>query len=52
MMREIAAVYKLTETEGLKMIEGQLKKNAKRAPKAETAGAEADADDTDIEEAA
>jgi len=50
MMREIAAVHKLTETEALKMIDGQLKKNAKRAPKSETAGAEAE--DADIEEAA
>jgi CarD family transcriptional regulator len=52
MMREIAAVHKVTETEALKMIDGQLKKNAKRAPKAETPGAEAEAEDADIEEAA
>jgi len=34
------------------MIEVQLKKNAKRAPKSETAGADADAEEADIEEAA
>jgi CarD family transcriptional regulator len=50
MMREIAAVHKLTETETLKLIETQLKKNAKRAPKAETAAAEGE--DADVEEAA
>ena len=50
MMREIAAVHKLTETEALKMIETQLKKNAKRTPKADATGAEAE--DADIEEAA
>ena len=48
MMREIAAVHKLTDTEALKMIDAQLKKNAKRAPKAETA----EGDDADVEEAA
>ena len=49
MMREIAAVHKLSETEALKLIETQLKKNAKRAAaKAETA----EGDDADIEEAA
>jgi len=52
MMREIAAVHKLTETEALKMIEGQLKKNVKRAPKTDAAGGEAEAEDADIEEAA
>ena len=35
MMREIAAVHRLTETEALKMIETQLKKNVKRTPKAD-----------------
>jgi CarD family transcriptional regulator len=50
MMREIAAVHKLTETEALKMIEGQLKKNVKRPAKSETGGAEAE--EADIEEAA
>ena len=34
MMREIAAVHKLSETEALKVIETQLKKNAKRARQA------------------
>ncbi len=48
MMREIAAVHKLSDTEALKMIETQLKKNQKRAPKAETAEGE----DPEIEEAA
>jgi CarD family transcriptional regulator len=50
MMREIAAVYRLTETEALKMIETQLRKNVKRAPKGE--GAEGEAEEADIEEAA
>ena len=35
MMREIAAVQKLSETEALKVIEAQLKKNAKRGAKGE-----------------
>jgi CarD family transcriptional regulator len=48
MMREIAAVQKLSETEALKVIEVQLKKNQKRAAKAETV----EGDETDIEEAA
>jgi CarD family transcriptional regulator len=50
MMREIAAVHRLTETEALKMIETQLKKNVKRAPKPEVA--EGEPEETDIEEAA
>ena len=50
MMREIAAVHKLTETEALKMIDGQLKKNVKRAPKSETPGAEGE--EAEIDEAA
>jgi CarD family transcriptional regulator len=50
MMREIAAVHKLTETEALKMIEGQLKKNVKRPAKPEGTGGEAE--EADIEEAA
>jgi CarD family transcriptional regulator len=52
MMREIAAVHKLTETEALKMIETQLKKNIKRAPKAETVEGEVEAEEADVEEAA
>jgi CarD family transcriptional regulator len=47
-MREIAVVNKLSETEALKLIESQLKKNAKRAPKTE--GGEAE--DAEVEEAA
>jgi CarD family transcriptional regulator len=47
MMREIAAVQKLSETEALKVIETQLKKNTKRGAKAD--GAEGD---EGIEEAA
>ena len=50
MMREIAAVHRLTETEALKMIETQLRKNIKRAPKGE--GAEGEAEEPEIEEAA
>jgi len=49
MMREIAAVHKLSETEALKLIETQLKKNVKRAPKGEPGEADEAAD---IEEAA
>jgi CarD family transcriptional regulator len=54
MMREIAAVHRLTETEALKMIETQLKKNVKRAPKADApeGEAEAESEEADIEEAA
>jgi len=52
MMREIAAVHRLTETEALKMIETQLKKNVKRAPKPDAVEGEAEADEADIEEAA
>jgi CarD family transcriptional regulator len=48
MMREIAAVQKLTEPEALKVIEAQLMKNQKRAPKPETAEGE----DPEVEEAA
>ena len=48
MMREIAAVQKLSDTEALKVIETQLKKNAKRAAKVETVEGE----DAEIEEAA
>jgi CarD family transcriptional regulator len=48
MMREIAAVHKLSDTEALKMIETQLKKNQKRAPKADAVEGE----EPEIEEAA
>jgi CarD family transcriptional regulator len=48
MMREIAAVQKLSETEALKVIDTQLKKNQKRGPKAEAG----DGDEAGIEEAA
>jgi len=48
MMREIAVVHKVSETEALKLIDGQLKKNAKRVVKADSLEAE----DADIEEAA
>ena len=48
MMREIAAVQKLTETEALKVIETQLMKNQKRTPKPEAAEGE----EPDVEEAA
>ena len=46
MMREIAAVQKLSETETLKVIETQLKKNVKRGTKADAEGEDA------VEEAA
>jgi len=48
MMREIAAVQKLTENEALKVIEAQLMKNQKRAAKPEAAEGE----ERDVEEAA
>jgi len=48
MMREIAAVQKLSETEALKVIETQLKKNTKRGAKADAA----DGEDVGVEEAA
>jgi CarD family transcriptional regulator len=48
MMREIAAVQKLSETEALKVIDTQLKKNTKRGAK----GDAADGDDVGVEEAA
>jgi CarD family transcriptional regulator len=51
MAREIAAVQKLTDTESLKLIEGQLQKGPRRATKAEAA-AEAELGDADIDEAA
>jgi CarD family transcriptional regulator len=51
--REIAAVQKLTETEALKLIEGQLQKGPKRGGKADAAeGAAAEGEDGDVEEAA
>ncbi|MDB5177607.1 MAG: transcriptional regulator, CarD family, partial [Candidatus Saccharibacteria bacterium] len=56
MTREIAAVMKLTETEALKLIEGQLQKGPKRGGKAEAdaeAGTDLEtADEGDIEQAA
>jgi len=48
MMREIAAVQKLSETEAFKVIDTQLKKNTKRGAKAEPGEGE----DAGIEEAA
>ena len=48
MMREIAAVQKLSEIDALKVIEGQLKKALRRGAKPETA----DGEDAAIEEAA
>ena len=48
MMREIAAVQKLSEIEALKVIEGQLKKSQRRGPKGEAA----EGDEGAIEEAA
>ncbi len=48
MMREIAAVQKLSETEALKVIDTQLKKNTKRGAK----GDAADGEDVGVEEAA
>ncbi len=48
MMREIAVVHKLSETEALKLIDVQLRKNVKRAQKAEPGTAE----EAEIEEAA
>jgi len=54
MMREIAVVHKISETEAIKTIESQLKKNVKRGAKSETAETdevEAEAE-AEIEEAA
>jgi len=48
MMREIAAVQKLSDIEALKVIEGQLKKSQRRGPKGEAV----EGDDAAIEEAA
>ena len=48
--RELSAVQKLTETEALKLIEGQLQKGPKRGAKVEAA--EGEAEDGDVEEAA
>ncbi len=48
MMREIAAVQKLSEIDALKVIDGQLKKAQRRGAKSETA----DGDEAAIEEAA
>jgi len=48
MMREIAAVQRLSETEALKVIDAQLKKNQKRGAKADAA----EGDEAGIEEAA
>jgi CarD family transcriptional regulator len=48
MMREIAAVQKLSEIDALKVIEAQLKKSQRRGPKGEAA----DGDEAAIEEAA
>jgi len=48
MMREIAAVQKITEIEASKVIEAQLMKNQKRTPKPEAAEGE----EPDVEEAA
>jgi CarD family transcriptional regulator len=48
MMREIAAVQKLSETEALKVIDAQLKKNTKRGVKADGT----DGEDVGVEEAA
>ena len=48
MMREIAAVQKLTEAEALKVIEAQLMKNQKRTPKPDAVEGE----EPDVEEAA
>ena len=48
MMREIAAVQKLTESEALKVIEAQLMKNQKRTPKPDAAEGE----EPEVEEAA
>jgi CarD family transcriptional regulator len=48
MMREIAAVHKVSETEAMKLIEVQLKKNQKRGAKADAGEGE----DAGIEEAA
>ena len=50
MMREIAAVQKLSEIEALKVIEAQLRKNQKRAPKPDAV--EGAPETPDIEEAA
>ena len=47
-MREIAAVQKLSEIDALKLIEGQLKKSQRRAAKAEAA----EGDEAAVEEAA
>ena len=50
MMREIAAVQKLSEIEALKVIDAQLRKNQKRAPKPDAVDGAPET--PDIEEAA
>ncbi len=50
-VREIAAVEKISELDAVKIIEGQLHKGQKRAPKA-AAGTNADSVESEIEEAA
>ena len=50
--REIAVVQKLTETESLRLIEGQLQKGPRRSKVEEADTDLADADEGDIEEAA
>ena len=50
--REIAVVQKLTETESLRLIEGQLQKGPRRSKVEEAESDLADADEGDIEEAA
>ena len=48
LVREIAAVQKLTESEALKVIEAQLMKNQKRTVKAEAEAAEGEEPDVDV----
>ena len=50
--REIAVVQKLTETESLRLIEGQLQKSPRRGKAEEVESDGPDSDDGDIEEAA
>ena len=50
--REVAVVQKLSESEALKVIEGQLQRGQRRGPKVEAEGAAAGAGESDVEEAA
>jgi CarD family transcriptional regulator len=50
--REVSVVLKLSESEALKAIEGQLQRGQRRGPKVEAEGAVVSAGESDVEEAA